>query len=84
MCQHQNVQPCQYGGLLGHDATTPTIIEEFQYEISRASKHPLVHLDYNATACYNRISLSMASLITGAHGQHCSIFLINATTLKSA
>ena len=26
--------PGQYGGLPGHDAITPTIIEEFQYEIS--------------------------------------------------
>ena len=53
----------QYGGILGHDAITPTIIEEYQYEISRASKHPLVHLDYDATVCYDRIILSMASLI---------------------
>ena len=76
--------PSQYGGLLGHDAITPTIIQEFQYEISQASKCPLVHLDYNATTCYDRIILSMASLIARAHGQRCSIVLINATTLKSA
>ena len=76
--------PSQYGGLMGHDAITPTIIQEFQYEISQASKRPLVHLDYNATTCYDRIILSMASLIARAHGQHRSIVLINATTLKSA
>ena len=76
--------PGQYGGLPGHDAITPTIIVEFQYEISQASKRPLVHLDYDATACYDRIILSMASLIARAHGQHRSIVLINATTLKSA
>ena len=29
--------PGQYGGLPGHDAITPTIIEEFQFEISQAS-----------------------------------------------
>ena len=80
----KNFDPSQYGGLLGHDAITPTIIEEFQYEISRASKRPLVYLDYDATTCYDRIILSMASLIARAHGQHCSIVLINATTLKSA
>ena len=54
----------QYRGLLGHNAITPTIIKEFQYEISSASKHPLVHLDYDATACYDRIILPMASLIS--------------------
>ena len=48
--------PGQYSGLLGHDAITPTIIEEFQYEISRASKRPLVHLDYDATACSSSIA----------------------------
>ena len=84
-CVHtKKFNPGQYGGLPGHDAITPTIIEGFQYEISRASKHPLVHLDYDATACYDRIILPMASLISRAHGQHCSIVLINATTLKSA
>ena len=76
--------PGQYSGLPRHDEITPTIIEEFQYEISRASKRPLVHLDYDATACYNSIILPMASLIDRAHGQHRSIVLINATTLKSA
>ena len=56
--------PGQYSGVLGHDAITPTIIEEFQYEISRASKRPLVHLDYDATACYDRIILPIACLIS--------------------
>ena len=84
-CVHtKKFNPGQYGGLPGHDAITPTIIEEFQYEISRASKCPLVHLVYDATACYNRIILPMASLISRAHGQHHSIVLINAITLKSA
>ena len=84
-CIHtRKFNPGQYGGLPGHNAITPTIIEEFQYEISRASKRPLVHLDYDATACYDRIILPMASLISSAHRQHRSIVLINATTLKSA
>ena len=83
-CVHtKKFNPGQYGVLLGHNAITPKIIEEFQYEISRASKRPLVHLDYDATACYNRIILPMASLISRAHGQHHSIVLINTTTLKS-
>ena len=74
----------QYGGLPGHDAITPTIIEQFQYEISRSSKRPLGHLDYDATACYHRIILPMASFLSQSHGQHRSIVLINATALKSA
>ena len=83
-CIHtRKFNPGQYGSLPGHDAITPTIIEELQYEICRASKHPLVHLDYDATACYDRVILPMVSLISRAHGQHCSIVLINATILKS-
>ena len=44
----------------------------------------LVHLDHDATAFYDRIILPMVSLISRAHGQHHSIVLINAITLKSA
>ena len=84
-CVHtKKFNPGQYGGLPGHDAITRTIIEELQYEINRASKHPLVHMDYDTTACYDRIILPMASLISQAHRQHRSIILINARTLKSA
>ena len=54
----------QYGGVPRHDAITPTIIEEFQYKISQAGKRPLVHRDNDATACYDRIILPMASLIS--------------------
>ena len=82
--QHQKVQPQAIWWPPGHNAITPRIIEKFQYEISRASKRPLVHLDYDATACYDRIILPMASSISRAHGQHHSIVLINAITLKSA
>ena len=84
-CVHtKQFNPGQYGGLPGHDTITLLIIDEFQYEISRASKRPPFHLDYDATACYDRIILPMASLIAHVHGQHHSIVLINATTLKSA
>ena len=63
-CIHtKKFNPGRNGGLPGHDAITPTIIKELQYKISRASKRPLVHLDYDATACYDRIILPMASLI---------------------
>ena len=51
LCQHQKFQP-------------QTIRRSPRYEISQASKRPLVHLDYDATACYDRIILPMASLIS--------------------
>jgi hypothetical protein len=74
----------QFGAVLGRDAVIPTVIEELQYEISRASKRPLVHIAYDATACYDWIVMSMASLIAQSFGQHRNIVVINATTLQSA
>jgi hypothetical protein len=81
---NQTLNQGQYGAVPGKDAVTPTIIEELQYEISRASKRPLIHMDYDATACYDRITMNLASLISRAYGQHRSIVFINAKTLKSA
>jgi hypothetical protein len=47
------LHPCQFGGLTGRDSIAPTFIEEMQYEISKASRPPLVHLDYDAESCYD-------------------------------
>jgi hypothetical protein len=78
------LNPGQFGAVPGRDAVMPTLIEEFQYEIVRASKRPLVHIDYDATACYDRIIMSLASLSSRSYGQHRNLVLINASMLKSA
>ena len=84
-CSNQQVlNPSQFGGVPGKDAVTPTFIEEMQYEISRASKRPLVHMDYDATACYDRIVMNFGSLASRAFGQHRSITFINAKNLAEA
>jgi hypothetical protein len=84
-CSKQQIlHPCQFGGVPGKDAITPTVLEELQYEIGRASKRPLIHKDYDATACYDRIVMSLGSLIARGHGQHRSIVFINAATLAEA
>ena len=74
----------QFGAVPGRDAILPTMIEEFQYEISRASKRPLVHLDYDATACYDRIIMNFGGLASRCYGQNRSIVYINAKTLQEA
>ena len=85
LCTNQQaLHPTQFGGVPGRDAIIPTLCEEFQYEISRASKRPLVHLDYDATACYDRIILSFGSLASRSFGQNRSIVFINARTLEQA
>lgn len=78
------INPGQYGGIPGSSSVTPTIIEELQYEVTRASKQPLVHLDYDATACYDRIVMNLAGLIARGFGQHRSIVFINGNTLQQA
>ena len=62
----------------------PTLIEEFQNEICHTSRRPLVHLNYNAALCYDRITLNMASIISWSYGIHRNITTINATTLRKA
>ena len=52
----------QYEEIPGRDSDMPTIIEELQYEISRASKHQLARKDFDATACNNRIVLKLGGL----------------------
>ena len=84
-CDENNLlHPNQFGAVPGKNSVTPTIIEELQYKISRASKRPLVHNDYDATACYDRIVMNLASLISRSYGQHCSIVFINGNTLLQA
>ena len=82
--KHQLLHNSQFGAVPGRDAVLPTLIEEFQYEISRASKRPMVHLDYDATACYDRIVMSFGGLASRSFGQHRSVVFINAKTLEEA
>lgn len=79
-----NLNAGQYGAVPGKNTVTPNVLEELQYEISRASKWPLIHFDLDLTACYDRIVLNLGSLISRAHGQHKKICLVHANTLKEA
>ena len=64
-CTHSHlINPSLHGANLGYDAVMPTMTEELQDEISQSSKCPLVHRDYDATACYDCIVLSLSSLIS--------------------
>lgn len=84
-CDEKNVlHPHQYGAVLGRNLVTPIILEELQFEISRASKRPLIHNDYDATACYDKIIMNLAGLIARGYEQNRSIVFINKNTLKKA
>ena len=45
----------QYGSRPNRNAHDPIFIEEFQFEISRATRKALVQINYDATSCYDRI-----------------------------
>jgi hypothetical protein len=44
----------------------------------------LLNLDNDASSCYDRIIVSLSSLINRKYGQHRQIVLVNALTLKQA
>lgn len=83
-CCNNLLNKFQYGGVPGRDAIFRTIIEELQYKITRASKRPLIHMDYGATACYDRIIPAFSSLASQSFGQHKNIVHFNASNLHSS
>ena len=83
LCPHQNVQPRTIRRSPWTQCNHTHNYRRISIRNQQSQQAPTVHLDYDATACYDRIILPMVSLISRAHGQHHSIVLINATTLKS-
>ena len=82
--QNNLIHPSQYGGNPGRTSVQPMLIKEFQNEICHASRRPLVHLNYDAASCYDRITLNMASIISRSFRLHRNITTINVTTLQKA
>jgi hypothetical protein len=74
----------QFGGLPGKDAMTPILLEELQWETSRASRRTLLRMDFDAASCYDRIIPSIASLAARSFGQHSSLCIIHASFLQQA
>ncbi len=72
----------QYGGVPGKDSITPAYMEEIQWEITRATRRPIVKTDFDATSCYDRIIPSLASLVGRAHGQHHLLCQLHADMLR--
>ena len=74
----------QYGSRNGRRATDPVFIEELQLEISRASRKPLVLINYDATACYDRIIPNLGMIVSRKFGVPASVTRTNAKTLEGA
>ena len=74
----------QYGSRNGRRATDPVFIEELQLEISRASRKPLVLINYDATACYDRIIPNLGMIVSRKFGVPATVTKTNAATLEGA
>jgi exonuclease III len=74
----------QYGSRPNRRATDPVLLEEIQYEISRATRTPLAITSYDAMACYDRIIPSVAMLASRKYGVPESVTTMNAKTLQDA
>ncbi|KAG7357612.1 hypothetical protein IV203_002300 [Nitzschia inconspicua] len=78
------LNPWQFGGLPGRDATTPVFLEELQWEISRASRRSLLRMDFDATSCYDRIIPNIANLAGRSFGQHRALCFLHAKFREDA
>jgi len=80
----QWLNPGQYGSRPSRGAHNPVFIEEFQLEISRASRKSLVQVNYDATSCYDRIKPNLAALVSQRYGVPQPVVQSNVRTLEQA
>ncbi|KAI2499111.1 hypothetical protein MHU86_15381 [Fragilaria crotonensis] len=81
---HKQLHDGQFGSRPRRNAVDPVMLEELQLEVSRASRKMFLQLNYDATACYDRIIPNLAMLTSQQHGVHKQVTLTNARTLQHA
>ena len=74
----------QFGGLPGRDCTSLTFFEEIRYDYSAITRYPFTNFDNDATACYDRILCSIASICGIKYGIHRDVVFVHAKTLEEA
>jgi hypothetical protein len=73
-----------YGSRKSRSSHDPVLIEVLQNEVYRMSMKSGINFDLDATSCYDRILVNVASLSSRRMGMHKSIVLVNAQTLEQA
>ena len=73
-----------FGGRPGREAQSLTFLEELKYDISILTRRTLFHFDNDAASCYDRIIISLASLLNRKYGMHRRVIAVHATTLEQA
>ena len=78
------IHPGQYGGRPGCEAQSLTLLEELKYDLSYLTRQSLCNFDNDATSCYDRIMVPLASLINRKYGMHRKVVAVHANTLQHA
>ena len=73
-----------YGSRAGRSAHDPVFIELLQNEIYRCSMKSGINFDLDASACYDRILASVATIASRRIGMAKQVVIVNATTLQAA
>ena len=73
-----------YGSRAGRSAHDPVFIEILQNEIYRCSMKSGINFDLDATACYDRILASIATIASRRMGMSKHVVVVNASTLRDA
>ena len=73
-----------YGSRPGRDAQTLTFLEELKYDISYTTRRTLFNFDNDATSCYDRILIPLASIINKKYGMPSEVVHLHANTLQRA
>ena len=69
----------QCGSRPGKQATTLPLFEELRTDISYLKRSPLINIDNDADSCFDRIVVTLASLISRKYGVHRNITFINGS-----
>ena len=80
----ETMHPGQFGGLPGRSSTSVTFLEELRFDYVSLSRFPFANFDNDATACYDRILLAIASLAGKKYGIHSDVIFVHAKTLEEA
>jgi hypothetical protein len=84
VCKQDRINPGLFGGRPGHEAQSLPFLEELKYDISYTSRRSSNNFDNDASSCYDRIIISLASLINRKYGLHKNVTTLHARTLQTA
>ena len=74
----------QYGGRPGCEAQSLALLEELKCDLAYTTRRTLLNLDLDASSCYDRIVMSLASLVNRKYGMNKKVVMVDAKTLHEA